>query len=121
MKKEKKQYYFTLNGAIERIKAEYNYFTVRPWSLEDVGNYWNTVKDYDVINSEIYPYYRRFTNSYNLAEKYITNRSYKVLDVQSRSANGTEYWSKKLKIESAVCVDFSDYLITLAKKRLDKV
>ena len=121
MKKEKKQYYFTLSGAIKRIKAEYNYFTVRPWSLEDVGNYWNTVKDYDVINSEIYPYYRRFTNSYVLAEKYITNKSYKVLDVQSRSANGTEYWSKKIKIESAVCVDFSDYLITLAKKRLDKV
>ena len=73
MKKEKKQYYFTLKGAIKRLKAEYNYFTVRPWSLEDVGNFWDTVLDYDVVNSEIYPYYRRFTNSKILAEKSCDN------------------------------------------------
>ena len=119
MRKEKKQYYFTLNGSIKRLKAEYKYFTVRPWSLEDVGNFWNTVLDYDVINTEIYPYYRRFTNSYSLAKKYITKNSYTVLDVQSRSAKGTEFWNGIINIELAVCVDFSDYLISLAKNRLE--
>lgn len=120
MKTKKKQYYFTLNGAIKRLKAEYNYFTVRPWSLEDVGDFWNTVEDYDVVNSEIYPYYRRFTNSYSLAEKYLTADSYTVLDIQARSAKGTEFWSKRININSAVCVDFSDYLISLARLRLKK-
>jgi len=118
---EKKQYYFTLNGAIKRLKAEYNYFTVRPWSLEDVGDFWNTVEDYDVVNSEIYPYYRRFTNSFSLAEKYLKADSYKVLDIQARSAKGTKFWSKRINIDSVVCVDFSDHLISLADHRLENL
>jgi ubiquinone/menaquinone biosynthesis C-methylase UbiE len=119
LKKEKKQYYFTLNGAIKRLKAEYKYFKVRPWSLEDVGKFWDTVLDYDIVNSKIYPYYRRFTNSYSLSEKYLTKNSYRVLDVQSRSANGTEFWNGKINIKLAVCVDFSNHLISLAMNRLE--
>ena len=115
-----KQYYFTLEGSIKRLKDEYNYYTNRPWSLEDVGNFWDTVKDYDVVNSEIYPYYRRFTNSFDLATKFMIKDSYTILDIQSRSGNGTEFWSNKINIDSAVCVDFSDYLISLARKRLNK-
>ena len=52
-------------------------------------------------------------------KKYLEKKSYKVLDVQSRSAKGTEFWSKIIDIELAVCVDFSDYLISLAKDRLE--
>ena len=121
MKDENKQYYFTLKGALKRIKAEYKYYTVRPWSLEDVGEFWNTVKDYDVVNSEIYSYYRRFTNSYNLANKFLEKDSYKVLDIQARSGNGTKFWSKKINIEFVTCIDFSDYLISLAKKRIERL
>ena len=85
MKKDKnKQYYFTLKGSIKRIKQEYLYYTKRPWSLEEVGNFWDTVHDYDVINNEIYPYYRRFTNSYELAaSNLIDDKPYNVLDIQS--------------------------------------
>ena len=119
MKKEKKQYYFTLNGSIKRLKAEYKYFTVRPWSLEDVGKFWDTVLDYDIVNSKIYPYYRRFTNSYSLGGKYLKKDLFKVLDIQSRSAKGTEFWNGKINIKLAVCVDFSNYLISLAMNRLE--
>nr|MBC8147668.1 methyltransferase domain-containing protein [Bacteroidota bacterium] len=119
MDKDKKQYYFTLKGALARLKAEYKYFTERPWSLQDVGNFWDTVDDYDVVNSEIYPYYRRFTNSYKLAKKYLTESTYDVLDVQSRSGNGIEFWNNNINIKSATCIDFSDYLISLARKRMD--
>ena len=118
MKKEKKQYYFTLSGSLKRLKAEYRYFTDRPWSLEDVGKFWDTVQGYDVVNSEIYPYYRRFTNSYSLAEKYLMADCYTVLDIQARSAKGSEFWSKRINIDSVVCVDFSDHLISLARHRL---
>jgi ubiquinone/menaquinone biosynthesis C-methylase UbiE len=112
------QYYFTLKGSIKRLKAEYRYYTVRPWSLEDVGKFWDTVLDYDIVNSKIYPYYRRFTNSYSLSERFLKEKSYRVLDMQSRSANGTEFWSCKVNIKSSVCVDFSNHLISLARNRL---
>ena len=67
---QKKQYYFTLKGALSRLKKEYNYYTDIPWSLDDVGTFWDTVTDYDDINSTLYPYFRRFTNSYELSKKY---------------------------------------------------
>ena len=121
MVSEKKQYYFTLRGSINRMIAEYKYYTERPWSLQDVGKFWDTVEDYDVINSEIYPYYRRFTNSYIIAEKYLKSDSYQVLDIQARSGKGTEFWCNKIKINSAVCVDFSNLLISLADRRLEKL
>jgi 2-polyprenyl-3-methyl-5-hydroxy-6-metoxy-1,4-benzoquinol methylase len=39
--------------------------------------------------------------------------------VQSRSANGTEFWNGKINIKLAVCVDFSNHLISLAMNRLE--
>ena len=120
MNNKKKQYYFTLKGSLKRLIDEYHYYTHRPWTLTQVGEFWNTVEDYDIVNSEIYPYYRRFTNSYDLAKNYLKKDSYKVLDVQARSAKGTEFWSNKINISSATCIDFSDYLISLAEKRLKK-
>jgi len=119
--KANQQYYFTLKGAWKRLTQEYNYFTKRPWTLEAVGNFWNTVEDYDEVNSKIYPYYRRFTNSYILSKKYLNNHTYDVLDVQARSGKGTEFWSNRINISSSVCIDFSDYLISLAEKRLKKL
>jgi|TARA_B110000858_G_C17789525_1_gene469063 ubiquinone/menaquinone biosynthesis C-methylase UbiE len=119
--KSKKQYFFTLKGSFKRLKEEYYYYNSRPWSLKQVGQFWDTVEDYDLVNSELYPYYRRFTNSYSLAKKYLHNSSYNVLDIQARSAKGTEFWSKKINISSVVCVDFSDFLISLADKRLKKL
>ncbi len=86
-----------------------------------MGSFWDTVLDYDEVNSKIYPYYRRFTNSYVLANKFLTQNKYKVLDIQARSGKGTEFWSNKINIESVVCVDFSDHLISLAMERLNEV
>ena len=117
----KKQYYFTLKGALSRLKKEYNYYTDIPWSLEDVGKFWDTVTDYDDINSTLYPYFRRFTNSYELSKKYLVKDNYSLLDIQARSGNGAYFWYKKNKIKHATCVDFSDYLLSLAKNRLRNI
>ena len=43
---------------------------------------------------------------------------YNLLDVPAISGKGTEFWSKIIKIKFALCVDFSDHLISLADKRL---
>lgn len=105
-------------GLIQRAKAEYSYYAMRHWNLEDVGRFWDTVKNYDDINEKIYPYFRRFTNSFDLAEKYLPRHDYTLLDIQTRSGKGSLFWHEKKKIKSATCVDFSDFLVSVAKKRL---
>jgi ubiquinone/menaquinone biosynthesis C-methylase UbiE len=113
-----KQYYFTLKGLWKRTKDEYNYYTKRPWTLEQVGKFWDTVEDYDEVNAELYPYFRRFTNSYELAEKYLPRNDYKMLDLQARSGKGSLFWHQHGKLAHSTCVDFSDYLASLADRRL---
>lgn len=113
-----KQYYFTLKGSLQRFIQEMRYSNSSNWTLEDVGKFWDSVQDYDDINEEIYPYFRRFTNSYELAIKYLPRHDYHMLDIQSRSGKGSLFWYEKGKIQSSICVDFSDYLASLADKRL---
>ncbi len=113
-----KQFHFTLKGLWTRTKKEYRYYTRRPWSLNEVGKFWDTVEDYDEINSEIYPYFRRFTNSWELARKYLPRNDYTMLDVQARTGKGSLFWHEKGKIKESTCVDFSDYLAGLAERRL---
>jgi len=115
-----RQFYFTLKGWWKRAIAEYNYYTNRPWTLSDVGKFWDTVEDYDHINETLYTYYRRFTNSYFLAAEYLPEKNYQMLDIQARSGKGSLFWYQKEKIKNAVVVDFSDYLTQLADNRLKK-
>ncbi|MFW6326676.1 MAG: class I SAM-dependent methyltransferase [Bacteroidota bacterium] len=113
-----KQYYFTLKGVFKRLREEYHYYTKRPWSLSEVGAFWDTVEDYDEVNEQLYTYYRRFTNSYQLIRPYLRKDKYNYLDIQARSGKGSLFWHQKGKLEKAVCVDFSEYLASLADHRL---
>lgn len=114
----KPQYYFTLNGFFRRCRQEYHYYTDRPWTLEQVGKFLDSVTDYDDVNSELYPYFRRFTNSFRLAKRFLPRNDYKMIDIQARSGNATLFWHNKGKIKSSVCCDFSDYLASLARNRI---
>lgn len=113
-----KQFYFTFKGIFKRIRQEYEYYTKRPWTLKDVGNFWDSVEDYDDINEELYTYFRRFTDSYQLAEPYLEKDKYKMLDIQARSGKGSLYWYEKNRITDSTVVDFSPYLNSLADRRL---
>ena len=113
-----KQYYFTLKGFFKRLAQEYRYYTKRPWSLGEVGDFWDSVEDYDDINETIYPYFKRFENSYVLADKHLTKNNYNMLDLQTRSGKGSLFWHEKGRVAQSTCVDFSDYLISLAERRL---
>ena len=113
---------FSLKGIWQRLCEEFSYYTKRPWSLGEVGAFWDTVEEYDDINETLceYTYFRRFTNSFELAKEYLSRDDYDLLDIQARSGKGSLFWHEKKKIRSTVCVDFSDYLISLAKKRLSE-
>jgi ubiquinone/menaquinone biosynthesis C-methylase UbiE len=113
-----KQYYFTMKGFWRRVRDEYRYYTKRPWTLKEVGEFWDTVEDYDEINEELYTYFRRFSNSYDLALRHLKKENYNMLDIQARSGKGSLFWHEKGRIRSSVCVDFSDFLISMADKRL---
>ena len=49
-----------LKKIILRAKLEWQYYTKRPWSLEEVGKFWDTVEEYDKINDKLYTYKERF-------------------------------------------------------------
>ena len=111
------QHGFRFNGAINRAILEYKYFSCKGWSIKEVGDFWSSVTDYDDINEATYSYYRRFTNSWDLAKDFAKDGMI-MLDIQSRSGKGTEFWIQKGIIKKSYVVDFSDYLLDIAKERL---
>ncbi len=106
-----------LKGALTRTFLEYKYFMCKDWTLKQVGDFWDSVTDYDDINESTYSYYRRFTNSWKLAKKHVKYQMI-MLDIQARTGKGTEFWIEKGVIQKSFLADFSDYLLSLAEERL---
>ena len=76
-----------LKKIINRTKLEWYYYTKRPWSLKEVGEFWNSVEDYDKINDKFYTYMERFLVSKNLFFNVVEDdfNPKRVLDIQTRS------------------------------------
>lgn len=109
-----------LKNFLKRIVLEWKYYTKRPWSLEEVGKFWDTVEDYDEINDKFYTYAQRFIISKRDFDEKIHNFTpTKILDIQTRSGNGTIYWNKFFPNADYTCVDFSQGLIEKAKKKTE--
>lgn len=108
---------FRFAGSINRAILEYKYFSCKRWSIKEVGDFWSSVTDYDDINEATYSYYRRFTNSWDLTKDFVKDGMI-MLDIQSRSGKGAEFWFQKGVIKKCYVVDFSDYLLDIAKERL---
>lgn len=106
-----------MNKILDIIKNEYKYITNKKWSLEDVGRHWDSTLDYDEINKETYSYFRRFIDGYQICN--IADQSY-VLDICCRTGNGTDYFSSKGKIKTAVCADISEEMLKICSDRLSK-
>jgi ubiquinone/menaquinone biosynthesis C-methylase UbiE len=96
---------------------EWRYFTQRCWSLEDVGEFWSSVTDYDDINEGTYSYFRRFIDSFELAAGLI-DRDNLTLDIQARTGRGSVFWAERGFVRKAHIVDFSDHMLALASSRL---
>jgi SAM-dependent methyltransferase len=111
---------FTLRGSLTRAKQEWRYLRRRRWTLEEVGRFWSSVTDYDDINKSTYSYYRRFTNSFELAGDLIDHHNV-TLDIQSRTGQGTAFWAERGYVSKAHIVDFSDEMLAIASSRLSQM
>lgn len=107
----------TRQGLFHRIKAEYDFLTLKDWDLSDVGRYWDGVEDYDEINKETYSYFRRFIDGHRLSN--LPKNSY-VLDICARTGNGTLFFWEKGIVEKSLCADFSRRMQSACVERLKK-
>jgi len=99
----------------EKISREYKYLFMNEWDFSDVGDHWDSIDDYDDINKETYSYFRRFIDGYRLSK--LPKQSY-VLDICSRTGNGTLFFWRKGIIRKVVCADFSKRMQSICAQRL---
>jgi len=104
-----------MKGFIQRLLRECRYIRQGRWSYEDIARHWDDTIDYDKFNEAAYPYSRRFVDAFNLCN--IPDNSY-VLDICSRTGNGTLYFYRRGKVRSAVCADVSGRMQEVCRKRL---
>ena len=114
---KKWKFKYRLRCIIENVIREYGYLTNKNWTIQEVGEFWDSVLDYDDINKESGSYFRRFTDSFKISD--IKDNSY-VLDFCCRSGNGTLFYGKMGKIKKAVCADVSELMLEICSKRLEK-
>ncbi len=103
-----------------RLKNEIKYLKDKNWSLQQMGEFWDNLDEYDDINSTIYPYKKRFTNSKNLINELNLKNFYpkKCLDLQTRTGNGSIFWSKYYPQTEFYISDFSKNFLKKSKKNL---
>jgi SAM-dependent methyltransferase len=107
----------SLRGSPHRAVQEWRYLTQRCWSLEDVGQFWDSVTDYDAVNRETYSYARRFTDSFELARD-LVGRDNLTLDIQTRTGFGSLFWAEHGFVRKVCIVDFSARMLSAASSRL---
>ncbi len=101
----------------QRIKKEVHYLSNSDWSLKEVGEHWDQTIDYDEINEKTYSYFRRFTDGLRLCS--FPDQSY-ILDICSRTGNGTLYFWQNNKARKAVCADLTLKMQEICKKQLSE-
>ena len=114
------QHGLSLRGSLSRAAQEWRYITQGHWSLHDVGQFWSSVTDYDDVNEGTYSYYRRFTNSLELAGDLI-GRDNLTLDIQARTGYGSAAWAERGFVRKAHLIDFSERMLAIASSRLTEI
>jgi 2-polyprenyl-3-methyl-5-hydroxy-6-metoxy-1,4-benzoquinol methylase len=106
-----------LKGAWKRFKKEMFYINLKNWTYKDVGNFWDTIYDYDEIDNETYAYKRRFYDSIKIST--IPSKS-NILDIDCRTGNGSVFYYKNGKLKETTCIGPSPIFLDICKKRLKK-
>ncbi len=90
------------------------------WTLKEVGDFWDSVSDYEEVSLGTFSYFRRFIDGYRLASKYKLKKGAKVLDICSRTGIGTSFFNKRHSGMKFVCMDVSPEFKKKASMRLKK-
>jgi 2-polyprenyl-3-methyl-5-hydroxy-6-metoxy-1,4-benzoquinol methylase len=106
-----------LKGALKRARLEYRYVTMGYWGFKDVGDFWDTVHDYDEIDDETYAYKRRFTDSLRMCS---IKKASRVLDIDCRTGNGSVFFHRHGLLKETVCITPSPMFRSVCQKRLAK-
>jgi len=104
-----------IKDIFKNIRSEYRYFAQKTWSLKEIGSFWDSVIDYDEINKHTPSYFRRFVDGYRLGD---LPDNCDVLDICSRTGQGSAFFWEKNKIKRAVCVDFSREFVKACSRYL---
>ncbi len=109
-----------LGGFYKRLKEEIYYLRSKNWTLTEMGKFWDNLEEYDDINSKIYPYQMRFLNSKKLIDEINIEDFHPAncLDIQTRTGNGSIFWSKKFPKTEYFIADFSKNFLEKSKKNL---
>lgn len=91
------------------------------WTIEDVGKHWDETTDYDEINKNTYAHFRRFTDGYGLSNFRKIKGHLHVLDICSRTGNGTKYFHSKKKNTDFVLMDCTKMMMRIAKKNVSEI
>lgn len=105
---------------LQRLKIEIKYLKDKNWTLKEMGEFWNNLEEYDDINSTIYPYKKRFSNSKKLFDDANLNNFVpkKCLDLQTRTGNGSIFWADVFPNLEFYISDFSFNFLEKSKKNL---
>ena len=108
-----------MSNILRRTLNEFRYYSPpkEKWTLKAVGEFWDSVFNYDEINKEANSYFRRFTDALKLCS--LPDKSY-VLDICSRTGNGSVYFYRNNKISKVVCADVSSKFQEICHERLTK-
>ncbi len=109
-----------ISGFFKRLKDEISYLRNKNWTLSEMGKFWDNLKEYDDINSKIYPYQMRFLNSKKLIDEINLDNfnPNNCLDIQTRTGNGSIFWSKKFPNAEFSIADFSKSFLDKSKNNL---
>ncbi len=100
---------------ISRTFSEFQHWFRKDWTFEDVGEHWDLTEDYDETNLQTYSYFRRFKDGLSLSDLHDNGH---VLDVCSRTGNGTVFFYEHGKVKSVVCADVSENLGVICRTRI---
>lgn len=101
----------------QRLQNEIKYISAKTWSFKAVGQHWDETTGYDDINERTYTYFRRFIDADKLFD--LPPQKY-VLDICSRTGNGSLYFWQKNKISRVICADVTEKMQQICEANLKK-
>jgi len=100
---------------IERLRRELKYLGTTSWPVKAVGDFWDSVVDYDCQNERVPAHKRRFADSLPYLDLKTENR---VLDFCCRTGDAEVFFSRYRDIGNLVMADVSREFLKRSNQRV---